>query len=185
MTGIGTDRSDYGHLAIRSWMDALQYSRKGTVGEIIRRSHDDADADDADADDAVVVPSSFAWSVLLATYSPSFLRRQGWKKLETWIHHICQSNDRQGLLALLEQAEVTDEHDPWHVRSMAQRLDRTISGHLCVGGLDVMAPPNETRQLCQLLGWNDEPTIIENCGHAVGMEAPRKWRDDVLNFLNY
>jgi pimeloyl-ACP methyl ester carboxylesterase len=175
LTGVATDRSDYGHLATESWKDAIR------------------------KDDSL---RCFAWSVLLATYSPSFLLRsssssslssssqtQQPNKIEGYLNHICQTNSPQGLLALLEQADISDPRDPWHVVNMADRImmmnqkNLIIRGRLCVGELDQMAPVQHAQELCQRLGWAD-PTVIPNCGHAVALEAARAWRDNVLSFLN-
>jgi pimeloyl-ACP methyl ester carboxylesterase len=157
LTGVAADRSDYGHLALQAWKDSV--------------IHDSS-------------LRSFAWSVLLATYSPSFLRSQGPPKIEKWIDSICQTNHVRGLQALLDQAEVNDPQDAWHVMPMAERLEKTkIRGHVCVGEYDQMAPLPQARLLCGRLGWS-EPSVISNCGHAVGLESPRQWRDNVLEFLN-
>jgi pimeloyl-ACP methyl ester carboxylesterase len=153
LTGVAADRSDYGHLAIEAWKDSIQ------------------------SDNSL---RSFAWSVLMATYSSKFLRNQ---PIQRYLDHICQTNSPEGIFALLEQAEVTDMDDPWHVVNMADRLDKSIPGKLCVGGLDQMAPQNYAQQLCQILGWS-EPSVIPDCGHAVGLEAARAWRNDVLSFLD-
>ena len=173
LTGVASDRSQYGRLAIRAWKDAIESD-----------------------------PSlrSFAWSVLLATYNSSFLCNTN---IERYIDHICRTNTPEGLLALLQQAEVSDSNDHWHVTQMADRLallvdddsngdDKTtttttrmttIQGKLCIGEQDWMAPLESARELSLRLGW-DEPTVIPECGHAVATEAPRAWRKDVLSFLN-
>jgi pimeloyl-ACP methyl ester carboxylesterase len=154
LSGVATDRSDYGHLAVQAWKDCVQND-----------------------------PSlrSFAWSVLMATYSSRFLRTQ---PIDRYIDHICNTNSRDGLLALLEQAEVTDHKNHWHVANMAERIQKSgIPGKVCVGELDQMAPKENARELCEKLGWA-EPLISPKCGHAVGIEGARIWKNDVLEFLN-
>ena len=89
LTGVATDRSDYGHLAVEAWKESLKNDKS------LR---------------------SFAWSILMATYSPTFLRSQ---PVEKYIEHISRTNSRLGLMALLEQAEVTDKDDPWHVINLS------------------------------------------------------------------
>lgn len=154
LTGVAADRSDYGHLAMEAWQDIIQSDRS------LR---------------------SFAWSILMATYSPNFLRNQ---PIERYLEHICQSNAAEGLLSLFEQAEVNNPDDPWHVVNMARQINEWgIPGKLCVGDLDLMAPPNHAKELCQILGW-PSPEIVSNCGHAVGLEAARARRTDVLSFLD-
>jgi pimeloyl-ACP methyl ester carboxylesterase len=168
LTGVGTDRSDYAHLAVLSWKDCLSVATLQT--------------DDATASSSSLM-RPFAWSILLATYSPTFLQGQGTTRTERFVQHICDTNHPPGLLALLQQSEVNDPEHPWHVVSMANRL-RNVRGHLCAGELDLMAPVEKVQQLCQLLGWQGEPSVIPNCAHAVGLEAPRLWRDNVLRFLD-
>jgi pimeloyl-ACP methyl ester carboxylesterase len=158
LTGVGVDRSDYGHLALKAWKDSILSDR---------------------------TLRAFAWSVLLATYSPAFLRSQG-PRIERFIEHISTTNHAEGLLALLEQAEISDPNDAWHVLSMAERLQGGIIGesHICVGEFDQMAPVSQAQQLCQLLESGSHPSVIPNCGHAVGLESPRQWRENVLTFLD-
>ena len=165
LTGVGCDRSDFGHLAMRSFPDVIRSD-----------------------------PSlrSFAWSILLATYSSGYLRNLPETTLERFLDHIASSNDPSGLLAILEQAEVGDAEDPWHVTSMAGRLgnqsqlnpNNTI-GQLCVGEFDRMAPVDEVERLQQQSGWiQEEVDVLSNCGHAVVLEKPRAWRESVLSFLD-
>jgi pimeloyl-ACP methyl ester carboxylesterase len=154
LTGVASERSDYGRLAVEAWKDSVK--------------HD---------------PSlrSFAWSVLMATYSPSFLQSQ---PIDRYIDHICRTNSRDGLLALLQRAEVLDRNDPWHVVNMAERIKKSdIVGKLCVGELDQMAPKEHALTLCDQLGFSDT-LVVPNCGHAVGIEGARAWKSDVLEFLN-
>jgi pimeloyl-ACP methyl ester carboxylesterase len=154
LTGVASDRSNFGHLAVEAWKDNIK-------SDLSLRS--------------------FAWSVLLATYSADFLRSQ---PIERYLTLICETNSPEGLLALLEQAEVSDTADPWHVASMAKRMSREdLDGRICVGELDQMAPVNHVQDLCQQLGWI-EPSVIPGCSHAVSLEAGRRWKDEVLLFLN-
>lgn len=160
LTGVATDRSDYGHLAVQAWKECLQQD-----------------------------PSmrSFAWSILMATYSSYFLRQQQQKSiLDRYVDHICNNNSRNGLVALMEQAEVSDTSDPWHVANMAQQIMSQQfhgKGRICVGKLDQMAPPEYATELSERLGWGT-PFVIPGCAHAVAVEGARSWRKDVLDFLN-
>ncbi len=167
LTGVGGDRSDFGHLAMQSFPD------------IIRSD-----------------PSlrSFAWSILLATYSSSYLRSLPEKTLERFLDHISSSNKSEGLLAILEQAEVSDTDDPWHVVNMADRLaeesksqsnqNKTV-GQLCVGEFDKMAPIGSVEDLGKKTNWIAQKIdILSDCGHAVVLEKPREWRESVLSFLD-
>ena len=171
LTGIATDRSNYGHLAVSSWKDCLKVSNAIPMRE--------------NNDDGSFGLRPFAWSILLATYSSEFLRKSN---CERFVQHICDTNHPPGLLALFEQAEINDTNDPWHVQNMAKTLRNTVSsppqGHICVGELDQMAPVEHVEELCSILKWEKELSIIANCAHAVGMEAPRNWRESVLKFLD-
>lgn len=154
LTGVASERSNYGNLAIEAWKSSVQ------------------------SDPSLRL---FAWSILMATYSPSFLQSQ---PMDRYIDHICKTNSREGLLALLKQAEVSDLDDPWHVVNMAERIkQKGISGKLCVGELDHMAPKEQAIDLCSKLGFTDT-LVIPNCGHAVAIEGARAWKQDVLDFLN-
>lgn len=166
LTGVGTDRSDYGHLAIQSFKDTI-------------------------ISDPSLRP--FAWSILLATYSSSYLRGLPRETLERFLNHICTNNTPEGLRAILVQAEINDETNPWHVRNMAERIDTTKLGgiKLCVGENDQMAPREKVQLLYNKIerpddgsGGGDDVDVFPNCGHAAILEAPRAWRDSLLTFLD-
>lgn len=167
LTGVGGDRSDFGHLAIQSFPDIVRSD------QTLR---------------------SFAWSILLATYSSSYLRSLPERTLQRFLDHISSSNKPEGLLAILEQAEVSDIDDPWHVLNMASRLaeeseaqsnaNKTI-GQLCVGEFDKMAPVDGVQDLGKNTSWIlDNIDVVPDCGHAVVLENPRAWRESVLSFLD-
>jgi pimeloyl-ACP methyl ester carboxylesterase len=157
LTGVAVDRSPLGHWTVASWKDHV-------------RNNDNL--------------RSFAWSALLATYSPATLQywRQKPDSLETVLNFVTAQNTKEGLMALLEQTHTMD--DEWSVESMASRISHTIKGHACVGSLDhAMAPVSQVEKLCEALNWR-APTVLEGGGHAVPMEQPRQWRNDVMDFLN-
>jgi pimeloyl-ACP methyl ester carboxylesterase len=162
LTGVGCDRSDFGHLAMQSFPDFIRSD-----------------------------PSlrSFAWAILLATYSSGYLRSLPATTLERFLNHIASSNDPEGLLAILDQAEVRDTADPWHVTNMAFRLSQSqlnnTVGKLCVGEFDTMAPIDEVERLCDTAEWIEKGVdVLSDCGHAVVLEKARAWRDSVLCFLD-
>eukprot|EP00978_Attheya_sp_CCMP212_P026078 scaffold85081_cov49-Attheya_sp.AAC.1 len=159
LTGVAAQREAYGQLILWSWRDLLLLNN---------------------ADDSL---RPFAWSILLATYSPKFVAAQGPERIQTWVQHICNTNCRDGLLALLEQTEF--QSDPaWYPLGMAPRMVQTkVHGRLVVGSLDQMATPSEVQQLSNALKWGDI-AIIPDCGHAAPMQEARLWRNDLLNFLN-
>lgn len=167
LTGVGRDRSDFGHLVMQSFPDLIRSDRS------LR---------------------SFAWSILLATYSSGYLRSLPEKTLERFLDHISSSNKPEGLLAIIEQAEVSDMEDPWHVVNMASCLmeksqsksnpNKTI-GQLCVGEFDKMAPVGEVERLSKNKDWIvPKIDVLSDCGHAVVLEKPRAWRESVLSFLD-
>lgn len=128
-----------------------------------------------------------AWCSLLASYHPMFLASQE-PRLPMWVEQICQYQTSEGLLALLEQAYADD----WSVASMAHRAAgdgvHMPQIRLCVGQDDRMAPEESVLELAEALGLTSENgcslcTIVENCGHAVPLEAPRIWRQSVVEFI--
>lgn len=161
LTGVGCDRSDFGHLAMRSFVDVVQSD-----------------------------PSlrSFAWSILLATHSPRYLRNLPENTIQRILDQIASTNNPKALLARLNQSEISDPNDPWHVVNMADRLskDNNIGfvGKLCVGEFDHLAPVDEVERLREKSGWIlHEVDVLPDCGHAVTLEKPRVWRESVLSFL--
>ncbi|CAB9527615.1 Alpha beta hydrolase [Seminavis robusta] len=92
ITGVSADRSPLGHLTVASWKDHVRN------GDTLR---------------------SFAWSVLLTTYSSKTI--QYWTDNPDYFYPIldfvAQQNTREGLIALLEQCHAKDDDDddewPW------------------------------------------------------------------------
>jgi pimeloyl-ACP methyl ester carboxylesterase len=121
--------------------------------------------------------SGFSWSLLQATYSPSFLYRNI-HRLPQWVQFIEQSNSAPALLSLLEETRSLED---WNPLGMAQKI-KGVNGCLLVGEKDIMAPYEQALELTRHLGW-DDPTIVYDCGHAIPTEKPKLWRDNVLNFL--
>jgi pimeloyl-ACP methyl ester carboxylesterase len=129
-----------------------------------------------------------AWGSVLASYSSTYLSAQG-PRLSNWVEQVCKHHTCQGLLSLLEQTH-TDE---WSVGNMAARLMSasdvaTPKIQLCVGRDDRMASLDGVLSLAETLGLaSDYPgssiAIIDGCGHAVPMEAPRLWRQSILRFI--
>jgi len=157
LTGVATERSIQGKVALLAWKELAQKNNL----------------------------QGFAWSALQTTYSDVFLY-ENQQRLSMWINFLCANNSCDGILALLQQTHPEDANDPWHVSSMARRLadkQTPVTGRLVVGELDVMAPPCKVEELASILGW-ELPTIVPNCGHAVPMEAGREWRINVVEYLN-
>lgn len=157
LTGVGCDRSNYGHLAMDACKDVLQ------------------------SDPSL---GAFAWTILLATYSSGYLEQLPDEIRQRFLDFIMFNNSPEGLLAILEQAEVKDTNDPYHVASMGDRLRGTsIVSKLCVGELDLIAPVDQVKLLGDKLESQDVE-VLPNSGHAVAVEAARAWKDSVLTFLD-
>jgi pimeloyl-ACP methyl ester carboxylesterase len=122
--------------------------------------------------------SGFAWSLLQATYSPSFLYRNI-HKLPKWVKFIEDSNSAPALLLLLEGTRSLED---WSPIRMALKM-KGVYGCLLVGENDIMAPYERSLELTKSLGWVD-PIIVHDCGHAIPMEKPRVWRENLLGFLS-
>lgn len=141
---------------------------------------------------------AFAWSSILSCYSSIFLSDDiGIRRIKNdWVNFICDNNTFEGLAAILYQTHYTDDDNPWHTASMAERIAAAKSGfsnnniRLVVGENDILATPKEVQNLAKILSsGNDENgektvvSIIPNSGHAVPIEQPRLWRNDLLSFL--
>lgn len=161
LSGVATDRSDRGHMAMRSFLDIIE------------------------ADKSL---RSFAWSILLATYSSRYLRTLPNETLQRFIQHICENNTPSGLLSLFRQSEITDETDPWHVKNIIERIDPELIGQrmkICVGEHDEMAPVEFASTMNRkLVGNHRQLDVLSGCGHAVTVESPRQWRESLLSLLD-
>ena len=92
LTGVATERSLSGLVALQAWTDLTRSNNL----------------------------QGFGWSALQTTYSPTFLHSNK-DKLSGWVQYVCQSNSAAGLHALLEQTHPESSSDLWHVSSMAER----------------------------------------------------------------
>ncbi|KAL7539944.1 hypothetical protein ACHAXR_009732 [Thalassiosira sp. AJA248-18] len=195
LTGVGAERDAFASVILASWNEILA-SRSIDIDDL------ETGEEDCDLDHASRCTSrlrSFAWSVILATYSEQFLASAGPERVKTWVDSVCRYNTEEGLRAILAQTHgnAGEEEDMWTPAAMAQRIQTSQSIENCrvvVGSQDKMANPNQALQLAELLlqSKDDETTktsegdtykVMEGCGHAVPMEAMRLWRDDVLSFL--
>lgn len=171
LTGVGLHRSVWGTLQIEAWKDILDHSSKEQNGGDLR---------------------GFAWSAMLASYSPDFLVGQK-DKLPLWIDGLCQRHTVNGLRRLVHETLKQDEGPDWSVAAMAERLNEQqqqqqqpsgmIAGRLCVGQDDPLAPVDQVQGLAQALGW-PTPTVIAKSAHVPPIENPRAWRQDLLDLLD-
>ena len=150
LTGVAAEPSEVGFVALEAWKDML--------------TNDNL--------------QGFSWSILQATYSPSFLRKNV-HRLPQWVKFISENNSPEGLLAILEQTRSLED---WSTMAMSKKMNG-IHGCLLVGELDHMAPYNQVQLLADNLGWTDV-VVMKGCGHAVPSEEPRLWRKHVLDFHN-
>lgn len=126
----------------------------------------------------------YAYASIIASHSEEFIGKNH-GKIQKWVDFIQKSNTRSGLLALLEQTHTDDEHNMWHPICMAQRIAShgCIAGKLMVGEQDKLASRDNVQILSNLLGWGPIG-IYDGVGHAVPIEKPRQWREDLLAFIN-
>jgi pimeloyl-ACP methyl ester carboxylesterase len=156
LTGVATERSDSGKIALTAWKDLL-------VNDNLR---------------------GFAWSAVQTTYSAPFLLKHQ-DRLVDWIDTLVNSQTVEGLTAILEQTHPEAVSDPWSVPSMANSLRARavpIKGGLLIGADDSIVSVAACQQLAEALQWA-EPGVVPDAGHAVPMEAPRVWRQHLLDSL--
>ena len=190
LTGVGAERDDLANIHIESWKEILGCcTNHDAVDDEMKMKRDNSRL------------RSFAWSIILATYSEKFLISSGPDRIKTWVDGVCQYNTEEGLRAILMQTH--DNDGEWSPASMALRIRQQQSSNkselsiescrIVVGSEDKMANPNQAYQLAKILSRNaknkedDDDSIykvVEGCGHAVPMEAMRLWREDVLQYLN-
>jgi pimeloyl-ACP methyl ester carboxylesterase len=156
LTGIAAQRETMGNMIFESWKDMLS----------------------PDQGSSNLRP--FAWSLIMSTYSKTFLEENGLDKVLGWVDHICNNHHRMGLYHLLEQNR---HFDPINDAQDVERSSRTEI-QIAVGSQDVISTPEQAKRLNDALGSKNNIQIYEGCGHAVLNEHPRQWRNDVLTFLN-
>jgi pimeloyl-ACP methyl ester carboxylesterase len=182
LTGVAMERSDSGKVALTAWKDLLQQNNL----------------------------RGFAWSAVQTTYAAPFLFKNQ-DRLVGWVDTLVKSQTAAGLTAILEQTHSDVDNntsDPWSVPSMAATLRalNTVKGSLLIGADDNIVSVAACHQLAEALQWtavHDAPTsiappvaaaaaaavavtavtVLPNVGHCVPMEAPRVWRQHLLDSL--
>ena len=154
LTGVALHRSNWGTLQIDAWKNLLE--------------HSDNDL------------RPFAWSALLASYSPDFLMGQR-DKLPLWVDGLSSRHTVQGLRQVVRETH-NDQDNDWSVVAMAMRLPSRVQGRLCVGEQDQMAPVSQVQALAKALDWSP-PTVIPHAAHVPPIENPSAWRKDLESFL--
>jgi len=170
LTGVGAERDNFANVILASWKDMLGCS-------------DSIDDDDNDNDEECDPTNhakkctarlrSFAWSVILATYSEEFLASVGSERVSTWVDGVCRYNTEEGLRAILVQTHGNDdgrgrgrggkedeeEEDPWSPAAMARRIRSSGAVKRCrivVGSRDKMSHPTQALRLAEMLGGDDD-----------------------------
>ena len=194
LTGVGAERDALANVHIACWRDLLSADTTDEVDYTINHSSRCSSR-----------MRSFAWSIILATYSKPFLASAGPDRIKTWVESVCQNNTEEGLRAILSQAHDDDngtatDLQSWTPEAMAQRIQTSQSVQKCrilVGSEDVIANPSQAFRLAKIFHVSDDDDggsvdgmkdtiykVVDGCGHSVPMEAMRVWREDVLQFLN-
>ena len=176
LTGVGAEREELANVILASWK------------EMLGSGNDEVEMGEEECTSRL---RSFAWSIILATYSDEMLASSGPERVSSWVDAVCRHNTQEGLRAIAMQT-----HDGagsmWTPAAMAERMQSSNAierYRIVVGSQDKMATPAQAKKLAKLLQANevreDETfNVIEGCGHAVPMETMRVWREDVLGFLN-
>jgi len=159
ITGVPARRDANGRDIFTSWKNLLIYNDDSSLYE-------------------------YAYASINASHSEEFIGKNH-GKIQKWVDFIQKSNTRIGLMALLEQTHTDDEQNMWHPVCMAQRIAShgCIAGRLTVGRQDKLASHENVEILSNLLGWGPIG-IYDGVGHAVPIEKPRQWREDLLSFLD-
>jgi pimeloyl-ACP methyl ester carboxylesterase len=83
----------------------------------------------------------------------------------------------------MEQTHPEAKFDPWSVPSMDVTLRAAyIGGNLLIGKDDNIVSVAACQQLAEALQWA-APVVVLDAGHAVPIEAPRVWRQQLLDSL--
>mmetsp|Transcript_26091 Transcript_26091/g.55402 ORF Transcript_26091/g.55402 Transcript_26091/m.55402 type:complete len:291 (-) Transcript_26091:219-1091(-) len=214
LTGVSAERDPLANVILASWKEILgvnTYNSEVSDGyDKEKESYYDEECDpEVHTSRCTARLRSFAWSIILQTYSEFFLAKSGPNRVQTWVDGVCRYNTEEGLRALLmqthghfmDESDGEDSLDPWSPAAMATRIRESQSIEQCkivVGSDDKMSSPEQAHRLASLLGLSTGPNsleheeheilcsfkIIEGCGHAVPMEEMRLWREDLLSFLN-
>lgn len=179
LTGVSLDRTPFGKVVIDSWKEILR----------------DSVANNNNLDNSCL--KTFAWSIIMATYSQSFLGISGTEKIKKWVDHICLNNNPIGLLRLVEQTH-GDSHSPNEMFAIVEKIkmnqneeymknfdSTTVSIH--IGEMDCISSLEQACALNSMINKSESIIAITKYegGHAVMNEkAGRIWRKNVLDYLN-
>lgn len=180
LTGVGLDRSPYAKIVIYSWKDMLLSAA-------------------ADSDDHSSSLKAFAWSIIMTTYSQSFLGLHGPQRIVSWVDHICDNNNQVGILKLLEQTHGDPIMPTSCTNEMLWIVDRVKKNYVDlshdmetkfqfhIGEHDALSTVEQASELNTLINRDESSrediVIYKACGHAVMNEDGRSWRKNVLDYL--
>ncbi len=217
LTGVSAERDPLANVILASWKEILGVNTNNGGSDSNSNAYDkemesyyEEECDpEVHASRCTARLRSFAWSIILQTYSEQFLAKSGPNRVQAWVDGLCRYNTEEGLRALLmqthghfmDESDREDSLDPWTPAAMARQICDSRSIEQCkivVGSEDKMSSPEQALHLATLLGLSTESNtsdqkkrgivcsfkVMEGCGHAVPMEAMRLWREDLLSFLN-
>jgi 3-oxoadipate enol-lactonase len=123
---------------------------------------------------------ALAWLSLADTLGPAYLE-QNESLLPAIVKATVQRNRYEGIAALFRQTLHDDPGSPWHPLQLAPRV--RAPALLLAGELDRLAPAAEVATLAEAFAPAARAEVIETVGHTVAIEAPERWRAQVLEFL--
>ena len=122
----------------------------------------------------------FVWQTVRNGHSDAFLQRHK-EKLKGWVDASVDLNNADAIAAIVDQTHHEDVDHPFHTLNLARKcvgMDLYLMG----GGVDRISKPEEVERLAQIGRW--PYTIVGGAGHAVLVEEPLRWRENVLRFLD-
>ena len=159
LTGVSADRGARGRLALQSWRSSLR------AGDL----------------------ESFAWRLLLDTYSPATLAAQE-ANIKSWVRNVVSANSAEGLRGIVERTHTEDEEAATHPLAMARAMLETThapeSVLLMNGVEDLLCAPGAGEALASAAGDKWTYRELKGAGHALPLEQPVAWRREVLDFLD-
>jgi len=117
LTGISAEKDVMAKNIFASWADMLSTDGSSSV-------------------------KSFAWSILMASFTKQFIERNDQERVSMWVDQICDNNRKLGLLRLLEQ---TKDVDPIDFVDAVKASQTNIQ--LAVGEEDVLSTPKQVERL--------------------------------------
>jgi pimeloyl-ACP methyl ester carboxylesterase len=100
--------------------------------------------------------------------------------IEAMVKSTIERNRYDGVAALMRATMDLREGSPWGAPALAPRVRAPA---WCAGGaLDRLAPPDEVAALAEAL--RGRAATFAGCGHTVPIEAPERWRAELLAFLD-